>query len=102
MFNTTWSLFFEQWQEGSDNSRPEGWTSVPSMLCCEAELVAQDLRRTGGLCVGLTELGELRLDAAQLTDDPGELLLHLLRTVLQPRTANGEMYNVNKMKKEAQ
>lgn len=91
LFNTTWSFLSEQRQEGFDNSRLEGWTSVPSMLCCKAELVAEDPRRTSRLRVGVTKLRELRLDTAQLTDDPGELLLHLLRTVLHPGSAKGRM-----------
>lgn len=95
LFNTTRRLLSEQWQEGFDKRRPEGQKSVPSMLWCKAEFVAEDLR--SGLCVGVTELGELRLDTTQLTDDPGKLLLHLLRTVLQPGTANGQMYTMNIM-----
>lgn len=32
LFNTTWRLLSEQWQERFDKRRPEGQKSVPSML----------------------------------------------------------------------
>lgn len=93
LFNTTLFMLSEQWQKRTDNRCSEGWKRLPSVFCYKAEVEAEQCMNMGGLCVSDSEARQRWLDTAQMTNDPGKLLLHLFWTVLKPRTANITIIN---------